>query len=278
MAWSNHERVHHSDYYVKASDDKHGHLELDRDRKLRWELVWPERPSPTDCHFPQASTRIKDEQSRLLEQEINLLRQHNISFTSTEHWFPPLDSTNLLLQTQQDTLFVVLMREPMERLVSSYHFHKGGANRCPTSRNQKQCSFKDWWPAESNMHVKMLTGIPFGPLKVGKLCARSMFDFPITQNDYEKALESLQRFHLVLTLQSFTDRPTQVACVLQKTLGWNVTKLGRKNVHKKRRGKRNLVIPNDELEKARADNIWDLQLYKRARELEQGLFEKLDCV
>lgn len=269
LAWKNNERVLHQNYLETASTDPHGHLELDTKRKLKWDLVWPGRPSNDSCDFDPQS--VQEEQSRLLQQEFSLLKQHNITFASTEHWFPPLE---VMDQHYDQATFAVLIREPMERLVSSFHFHLSGANRCPSG--QRKCSFGDWAPAESNMHVKMLNGIPFGPLKVGKPCAREMFTFTITSEQYQNATKSLEKFHVVLTLQSVKEHPEQVACILQKALGWNVTSLPKKNTKRKRIQQR--YIQKEELEQARLDNKWDLELYKRARELEQDLFAKLGCV
>jgi len=268
LAWKNEEIVRHSRFYANASNDAHGHLELDFKRRLRWPLVWPNRTDETQCQFDP--TLVEKEQSQLLEQELVSLQDYGITFTSTEHWFPP---SRVLLQHKHRVTLVVLMREPMERLVSSFYFHKGGANRCHSRK--RTCSFKEWWPAESNMHVKMLNGIPFGPLIVGSDCARQMFDVSITRNEYEKALESLETFQVVLTLESVKTEPEKVACALSQTLGWKVTSLPRENVKRQRQRKRK--IPEEELEMAKADNVWDIQLYKRAREMEKDLFEKLGC-
>lgn len=268
LAWKNDERLRHSMHYEVASNDEHGHLELDSERQLRWDdLVWPNRPSKTSCSFDPST--VEKQQARLLRKEFESLRQHDISFTSTEHWFPPL---NILKNLPNQTLFVVLMREPMERLVSSYNFHKRGKNRCPKPR--ERCKFRDWFPAESNVHVKMLNGIPFGPLKV-KECAREMFVRNVTIQDYENALESLRQFHVVITLESVKKTPEKTACVLQKMLGWKKTTLPLRNTMRNQR--HSLSITAEEIEEARRDNKWDLLLYERTREMEQELFEKLRC-
>lgn len=127
------------------------------------------------------------------------------------------------------------------------------------------------------MHVKMLNGIPFGPLKVGKHCARSMFHVAVTRDDYKNALQSLESFHVVLTLASVKEEPEKVACVLQRSLGWNVTALPKKNV-KRPKKHATLTIDDNELQKAKADNVWDINLYKHAQELEADLFRRLGCV
>ena len=88
------------------------------------------------------------------------------------------------------------------------------------------------------MHVKMLMGIPFGPLKVGKTCAREMItSVNITKNDYQEAVQSLESFDVVLTLDSVKKQPEKVACVLSRALGWNMTLLPKKNV-KQRQNKK----------------------------------------
>ena len=279
LAWENNETVRHADNDETASDDPHGHLELDEQRQLRWDLVWPARPSPESCRLDPDSSFLRKLQSRVLKQEITSLQQNNITFVSTEHWFP---SPKVLRQQQkeQQLTLAVLLREPMERLVSSYQFHKGGANRCPPpplyyTNKKRHCAFSDWWQAESNMHVKMLNGIPFGPLKVGTHCARTMFSIHVTREHYSQAIETLSSFDIVLTLETLTTEPAKAACVLQRGLGWNVTKLPNLNV--KRRKNSNLTIRAKDLKEAKEANVWDIHLYQHARNLEKSMVQNLGC-
>lgn len=269
LAWKNNETVRHSTTDEAASEDRHGHLELNQHNGLRWELVWPNRPSEEACQFNPSA--LKEKQSKLLERDFQSLQDKNITFVSTEHWFPP---NTVMQRYRNQATWIVLLREPMERLISSYHFHNAGANRCPL--NQTQCSFADWWPAESNMHVKMLMGIPFGPLKVGKTCAREMItSINITKNDYQEAVHSLETFDAVLTLDSVKEQPEKVACVLSRALGWNETSMPEKNVKLE---KTENVIEKNDLEKAQQGNTWDIQLYKRAQELERQTFQSFACL
>ena len=173
-----------------------------------------------------------------LQHHIQYIQQQKVTFVSSKHWIPHYNVLHTIQQQQQNNnnnhlpLFLVVFRHPMERLISSYDFHEYAGERCLKS---SPCSFSEWSQAETNIYVKMLNGIPFGPLKVGggKQCDLPMFDVTLTSTNLEYAKLSVQHyFDVALTLENIMNSShnndndnkassaSRVQCVLKKALGW----------------------------------------------------------
>jgi hypothetical protein len=71
-------------------------------------------------------------------------------------------------------------------------------------------------------------------------------------------------------IASVKEQSEKVACILSRALGWNETSMPEKNVKLE---KTENVIKKKDLEKAQQGNDWDIQLYKRAQELERQTFQ-----
>ena len=115
-------------------DDPHSHLELDRTSGLRWPLIvaLSRRPPPRGCTNEVGLARS------VLPQEIGRLVAANVTFVSTEHWFPDLTAAPLPRLVK----LVVVFRDPMQRLLSSYLYHGCGDNRCPATA---RCRLSTWF-------------------------------------------------------------------------------------------------------------------------------------
>jgi hypothetical protein len=130
----------------------------------------------------------------------------------------------------------------------------------------------------------MLNGLPFGPRKVGTACAAHMLN--VGEQEYQSAMDSLdQHFQVVLTLDSIRQRPSQVACVLNKALGWNETTLPQKN---RNNSSQNITnngrqradysnIDSQVLHQVQDANAYDIQLYQHAQDMERRLFAQFGC-
>jgi len=237
--------------------------------KFRWDLVWPEKKIGDSCNNFDPSVAGSGRHG-LLTNELAKLETNNVTFVSSEHWFPPHD---VVLQ-QTNVKWITVVREPMERLVSSFYFHGRGGKRCPNPLTK--CAFSQWWPAEANMYVKMMNGFPGGPELLGGNCHRSISNVNLTQEHLHQAVQSLDRFHLVVTLKTIINHPKKTACAFQRVLGWSVTTVPEKNVAYKGQSSRN--VGSKELEKARSANRLDLEFYQHAQELETRIFREQNCM
>jgi hypothetical protein len=144
----------------------------------------------------------------------------------------------------------------------------------PPEPESRQCPVSEWWPAESNLYVSMLNGLPWGPAYPHLLkrnCVNQQLS--ISKFQYEMALQSLQEnFDLVLTLDSFKYNASLVSCALKQVLGWSKTSMSKRNGSG---GGKKLTIEPDVLEQIERGNYWDIQLYKQAQTLEAQFFSKL---
>jgi hypothetical protein len=125
LARENKETLRHENVDNRAGGDSHGHIELGKAELLRWELLGG--LNKTSCQVPP-NRDIEDIQIQLLNEELAILDEKNITFVSSEHWFP---SQHVLSQIRQHPLMtVIILRHPIERLKSSYTFNKGAKCRC----------------------------------------------------------------------------------------------------------------------------------------------------
>ena len=174
-------------------DDPHSHLELDRASGLRWPLIvaLSRRPPPRGCTNEVGLARS------VLPQEIGRLVAANVTFVSTEHWFPDLAAAPLPRLVK----LVVVFRDPMQRLLSSYLYHGCGDNRCPATA---RCRLSTWARAEANLYVRMLNGDPFGPVWMPRQCTQGYARRPVGQRALDAAARALARFDVVVTLFFFS--------------------------------------------------------------------------
>jgi hypothetical protein len=126
LARENKETLRHSNVDNRAGGDSHGHIELGKAELLRWELLGG--LNKTSCQVPP-NRDIEATQIELLNEELAILDEKNITFVSSEHWFP---SQHVLSQIRQrhQLMTVIILRHPIERLKSSYTFNKGAKCRC----------------------------------------------------------------------------------------------------------------------------------------------------
>jgi len=241
----------------EAKEDDHSHLDMN-EKGMRWELV-VDTEVPSEC----LDETIKPVS---LAREIQSLKSRGVTFVSTEHWFPrdPIPDNVKL---------VTVLREPLDRVLSSYYFHGcGKGRRCP--HGAKSCPFGEWHVAEANMYTRMLNGLAFGPVVMNWPCHQAYLAMPLGEEHYQHALGSLQRFNVVLTLETLQQKPAVAMCALHRVLGWNASlEYPRSNV-----GKRQCTpVAESEVEAARDAHSLDIRLYEEAKKLEQQILIQLNC-
>ena len=258
----------------------HSHFELTNE-KFRWELVDPSSPSsipiPSSCLKEKRQSKIGKTLSFQQELRREIVNE-GVTLVSTEHWFPALHHDDLANILPSNVKTIVIFREPISRLVSSYFFHDCDANRCPDTA---PCQFLDWIGAESNMYTRMLNGQPFGPMKIGKECSLDYSKLAVNQSHLENAKKTLTKFDLIITLDTLSKRPQFADCALRKVLGWNHTQFP----HVKPPGKKkddgkhcdNNEIKEREYLKAKKLNSLDLELYQYAVRMESKILSEMEC-
>lgn len=259
---------------------RHGHIDLDAAGKLRWPLVSDEVKQGMKCIENDGNADriswIKDIQQKI---------RRGISFVSSEHYFPRLDQISQQ-EMPPNVKFVTIFREPSERLLSSYYYHKC-ASRCPDREYKNEtCRLIEWSRMEENMYTRILNGLPFGPMILKEDCTRVLSHVVINQTHVDSAVRSLSRFDLILTLESFKLQPDAVKCALNRVLGWNSLDFPHENKGDKQQecpikiGSEKLVPSRHEeweLIGAIERNSADVEIYKQASKLEKNIFERLKC-
>ena len=254
---------------------QHSHIELGGDGALRWPLILNNRSNiPRGCFGDDRNITPIHWKEEMMQ---NL---HNgITFVSSEHYFPRLSPNDLI---RPEVKFVTILRDPSDRLLSSYYFHRC-SSRCQPKFGKKQpCRLIDWAPMEANMYTRLLNGYPYGPNKMSKECSHAFSALPVNRNHRDFALKSLSQFDLVLTLPSFEVQPEAVKCALNRVLGWNFLDMPLENKKRMRKCPEGSGVPRQhdewELDEVMKMNYADLELYKQGAVMERRLFEKLGCV
>ena len=125
----------------------------------------------------------------------------------------------------------------------------------------------------------MLNGQPFGPKKIGKICSLDYSKTPVNQTHLDNAKKALNKFDLIITLDTLSKRPKIADCALRKVLGWNHTRFPHvKPPGRKRDSGKHCMEPKEpELRKAGKLNLLDLQLYQHALGTESKILSKIGC-
>jgi len=276
LAGVNNEAMRTAGTVRNAPNDTHSHLELSASNRLRWPLVLSQssrRPvwdPPRSCN-PRRWTASQ----RSLAREIQELIAANVSFVSTEHWFPDLAVTHM----PPHVTLVVIFREPVSRVLSSYAFHRCGrlhGQRCP-SNSTPTCRFSEWAKAEANLYVRMLNGQPFGPTLLPHPCSMEYAQRTIGEAELDAATRALLSFRLVLTLERTVDQPRAFGCAVAQVLGWRIRELPHANsIHQRRCGGAPPVEHWD-MQQVSSQNKWDTGLYERARAAEKATMQQVGC-
>lgn len=276
-----------------APRDPHSHLELNTApcRGIRWPLVAFGAGAgtiPSGCTIDMRC-RGKVDEPKSLGAEIASLKERGVTFVSTEHWFP----TPKVLATEvpDGVALVVVFRDPIDRLLSSYFFHGCAGNRC-RGKGGHSCGLAEWAPTEANMMTRMLgAGGVFGPSWVREDCTRMYADAPVENTTFHAAAHALRRFDLVLTFDSlFGEHQAAAECAIKHVLGWNITALPKMNqnrIHEAqsawvskaigKRCKSNPAVTKEDIAGLLKPNAWDVKLYDKARQRQSEIFRELGC-
>ena len=147
------------------------------------------------------------------------LQARGIGFGSTEHKFlaPPVLEA---VAAARGVAFVVIVRDPVNRTLSSYRFHGGGGGRCDGGPCADVIAFGE---AEADLTARMLLGGDFGPMALRQAPERLRADAAAVSErpdeSLREALVALQRFDLVLVFERLGDAAT--ADLVTATLGWS---------------------------------------------------------
>lgn len=140
---------------------------------------------------------------------IQQLRREHVTFVSTEHWFPATTITHL--KAQLEVKFITILRHPVERLISSYFYHKGDGHRIDTTTATQTVIDSELTFAStiltyattcSNMYVRLLNGDVFGP-KYFPLDIKSTQQkiSDLTSKDLNKAIQMIKQFDAIEILE-----------------------------------------------------------------------------
>ena len=142
-----------------AGHDGHCHFEL-HGKRLDWSLVARFGDVPVECaEKPRHALPLTSSFADSFAELGAMLRKRRTAgptWMTTEHWFPPLWAPSTPRVLSSVASLVVIFREPLERLSSSYTFHGGASGRCPNSGGV--CTLLNWAPAESNVYTRQLSG------------------------------------------------------------------------------------------------------------------------
>ena len=146
------------------------------------------------------------------------LQARGIGFGSTEHKFlaPPVLEA---VAAARGVAFVVIVRDPVNRTLSSYRFRGGGGGRC----GGPCADVIAFGEAEADLTARMLLGFEFGPWTLrqepSQLRADAAAIAERPEESLQEALVALQRFDLVLVFERLGDAAT--ADLVTATLGWS---------------------------------------------------------
>lgn len=288
LATLNHETKRLSSNVPGATKDLHSHIELNwngAQKQLRWPLIRSQTPLTGAAFAPRCisgseqggSLAANKVPSQSIDAEINRLIAANVTFVSSEHWFPDLSVYTM----PPAVVLAVLIREPMQRLLSSYQFHNCGHGRCNTSE-AAQCRFSEWSRAESNLYVRMLNGQPFGPsarvLGWSHDCTMEYSAHAVGDTELSVAKRALLSFQLVLTFDTLLARPQEISCAISRVLGWSHTVLPHSNSNRApKQCPGGLTVEDWEVGAARDANRLDTDLYAHAMAVEYSILGRHRC-
>ena len=227
--------------------------------------------SPQDAkvtNTPNTSLVQGDSNSTLLFIQ-RLQQDEQVTFVSTEHWFPPLQTVTFL-KTRLKMKFITVLRHPVERLISSYFYHKGGGNRIATGAKPVQVD-GEWFSSDiltyaatcSNMYVRLLNGHVFGP-KYFPLNFRSTQDYilKLSADNVKQAIEMLKQFdavEIIETQENFEEIRAVMHWHSNSTSPWeNKTNNSRLERHQLLQ---NQIGQDDWYEQLTEINKWDMDVY-----------------
>ena len=226
---------------------------------------------------PQDAKVTNDPNTNLVQGDSNstllfiqrLQQDEQVTFVSTEHWFPPLQTVTFL-KTRLKMKFITILRDPVERLISSYFYHKGGGNRIATGAKPVQVD-GEWFSSDiltyaatcSNMYVRLLNGHVFGP-KYFPLNFRSTQDYilKLSADNVKQAIEMLKQFdavEIIETQENFEEIRAVMHWHSNSTSPWeNKTNNSRLERHQLLQ---NQIGQDDWYEQLTEINKWDMDVY-----------------
>jgi hypothetical protein len=242
-----------------SKSDHRAHIDLMRH-------VSPPDAKPTNA--PNTDLVQGDSNSTLLFIQ-RLQQDEQVTFVSTEHWFPPLQTVTFL-KTRLKMKFITVLRNPVERLISSYFYHKGGGNRIATGATPVQVD-GEWFSSDiltyaatcSNMYVRLLNGHVFGP-KYFPLNFRSTQDYllKLSADNVKQAIEMLKQFdavEIIETQENFEEIRAVMHWHSNSTSPWeNKTNNSRLERHQLLQ---NQIGQDDWYEQLTEINKWDMDVY-----------------
>jgi hypothetical protein len=242
-----------------SKSDHRAHIDLMRH-------VSPQDAKPTNA--PNTDLVQGDSNSTLLFIQ-RLQQDEQVTFVSTEHWFPPLQTVTFL-KTRLKMKFITVLRNPVERLISSYFYHKGGGNRIATGATPVQVD-GEWFSSDiltyaatcSNMYVRLLNGHVFGP-KYFPLNFRSTQDYllKLSADNVKQAIEMLKQFdavEIIETQENFEEIRAVMHWHSNSTSPWeNKTNNSRLERHQLLQ---NQIGQDDWYEQLTEINKWDMDVY-----------------
>ena len=244
-----------------SKSDHRAHIDLMRH-------VSPQAAKVANANVPNTNLVQGDSNSTLLFIQ-RLQQDEQVTFVSTEHWFPPLQTVTFL-KTRLKMKFITVLRHPVERLISSYFYHKGGGNRIATGAKPVQVD-GEWFSSDiltyaatcSNMYVRLLNGHVFGP-KYFPLNFRSTQDYilKLSSDNVKQAIEILKQFdavEIIETQENFEEIRAVMHWHSNSTSPWeNKTNNSRLERHQLLQ---NQIGQDDWYEQLTEINKWDMDVY-----------------
>ena len=175
----------------------------------------------------------------------------------------------------QQCEYITLLREPVARVVSMYHyirthpkhgfFHRDELARSGIGLEQFIRTATD--PGLDNLQTRMISGRKAGEVLARASNGRTWVAPKLDQEDLEAAKRNLERFLVV----GLTERFDESFILIRRALGWRLPMYETHNVAK---GPRPEPPPAAAIELIRERNQLDLELYDHARDLFSAAVER----
>lgn len=220
----------------------------------------PNEPE-THGHLELGPGNIYGQNAEHIVERLTELRAKGVGFGSTEHWFPDPGTFAEIQLRAPWVKFMTVVRDPVQRTISSYRNHKGGGARCSEERCSNTIAFGR---AEANLMARMLGGLPFGPVALDQkpvLFEQQASQIAGDPRAAERAAEVLERFDVVLIQERLSDQ--RVGFILGDRLGWTAVHFKQTHAFDPDVGP-DVGKEPDALQELEAVNTIDREIYKRA--------------